>query len=247
MPRLHSFLEEAEIIFFDAGGTLFYPYPSVGVLYSEVASRYGQTASAESIQRQFHEVWKQRHGLTDLSSHSNAKIERAWWRHLVRDVFEPLGGVRDFETFFDELYNLFASPESWRLYDESLEVLEVLRQSGKRMAMISNWDSRLIRLCRELGVEEYMEFILISAVFGASKPGKAIFNEALRKAGVKPDRAVHIGDSYEDDVQGALNAGMAGIWVDRHGFLAHTSIPGERRIAHISDLRKVIVRSPISD
>ena len=46
------------------------------------------------------------------------------------------------------------------------------------MGIISNWDSRLFSLCKDLGLDAYMDFILASAVFGASKPSPKIFEEA---------------------------------------------------------------------
>jgi FMN phosphatase YigB (HAD superfamily) len=56
-----------------------------------------------------------------------------------------------------------------------------------------------------------------SAVVGAAKPAPAVFQDALRLAGVGPDEAVHVGDSLEGDVDGARAAGLRAILLQRHG------------------------------
>ena len=46
-------------VFFDAANTLLYPFPSVGTLYAEVATRYGVTTSATEVQTAFRHAWGQ--------------------------------------------------------------------------------------------------------------------------------------------------------------------------------------------
>ena len=219
-------------VFFDAGGTLLHPFPSVGEIYHRVASRYGYKTDADRLQKKFSEVWTKRDGLGHLSSHHNEKIEKEWWRSLVQEVFsETEGPFRDFEIFFEELYDAFANPEAWRLYPGVLEVLAELKKRGKRLAIVSNWDSRLFKLCEGLGLEDYFEFVLASAVFGASKPSPKIFMEALRRAKVSAAEAVHVGDSLEDEVKGALAAGICPILIDRG--------PSARRLEGIQTIQKL--------
>ncbi len=208
-------LADFEVICFDAGGTLLAPYPSVGEIYSRVAAQHGCCAEPEAIEKKFHEIWHRVDAISHLVSHSNEKIEKDWWRHLVREVFSSFESLRDFDAFFEELYELFARPECWRLFPESVEVLKALKSRGKKLCIISNWDSRLLRICEGMGIQEYFDFILISAVFGASKPSRKIFDEALRLSGVEPEKAVHIGDSFEDDIKGAGKAGIKAILIDR--------------------------------
>ena len=202
-------------VFFDAGGTLFYPYPSVGEIYSRVALGYGCPATSDELEHLFKKAWFKRDGLAALVSHSSEKIEKEWWRGLVEEVFSQVGGVRNFGAFFEELYEVFGRPHVWRLYPETQEVLEELKRRGKRLAIVSNWDSRLFNLCEGLSLKKYFDLILASAVFGAAKPNPSIFQEALRQLHVAPHEAVHIGDSFEDDIQGARLTGIEAILIDR--------------------------------
>ena len=232
-------LSRYEVIFFDAGGTLFRPHPSVGEIYSRAAARHGCTADSQAVETRFRDLWHQRDAMHSLASHSSEKIEKDWWRSLVAEVFRHFPGLRDFDVFFDELYMEFAGPDSWRLFPETREVLEALKARGKKLCVISNWDSRLYKLCEGLQIDHYFEFILISAVFGASKPNPRIFEEALRRAGVGPERAIHIGDSIEDDVHGARRAGMKSVLIDRHQ--RRRADPGSfEQVTVIHDLRELL-------
>ncbi|MBN1687732.1 MAG: HAD-IA family hydrolase [Candidatus Omnitrophica bacterium] len=231
--------EEIKAVFFDAGGTLFHPYPSVGEIYARVAAPYGTRADAGELQKVFKDAWMKRDGLASLKSHSNEKIEKDWWRSLVKEVFLQVGGVERFDPFFEELYDVFASPEVWRLYPEVTEVLNELKGRGKRLAIISNWDSRLFELCHGLGVKSYFEFILASAVVGASKPSPRIFEEALQRMGITASEALHVGDSYEDDVLGAERVGIQVILVDRHAE-RKGDFSASRTLKMVSGLRELL-------
>jgi putative hydrolase of the HAD superfamily len=226
-----------KVIFFDAGGTLFRPYPSVGAVYSLVAARHGVKADPEVVEKAFHQHWHSRNGLSTLSGLTSEKIERDWWRQMVMDVFTtpfavpaesgggtPTDGIggdsrmpfKDFDAFFQELYDLFARAECWRLFDETVSTLETLRGQGYRLAIISNWDHRLFSIVEQLGLSEFFDQVIASSAVGVAKPGKRIFEAALKAMNALPEESLHIGDSIEDDYHGATRAGMKAVFLDRH-------------------------------
>lgn len=204
-------------VFFDAGGTLFAPYPSVGEIYTSVARKYGMDAGAAEVESAFHEEFAHRDGMASLTSPAGVKDEKEWWKSLVREAFLKVTVLRRFDEYFDELYDLFGRPDPWRLYPEVLEVLAGLRARGLVLGIVSNWDSRLHLLCKGIGVEPYFDFILASAVVGSAKPDTGIFECALSHAGVSAEAAVHIGDSIDDDWTGARAAGIDALIVNRTG------------------------------
>lgn len=209
--------KEIKAVFFDAGGTLFRPYPSVGEIYGRVASKYGCRASSDEINESFHNVWCEKDNIGNLESYSDEKIEKKWWKTIVFDVFKNIGEIKRFDDFFEELYQLFTGTSVWRLYPEVKDVLKELKKRGVLLGIISNWDSRLLKLCEDLELKEYFEFILISAVFGVAKPNPKIFEEGLKKVGVLASETVYVGDSLEDDVGGAGRAKIRALWLDRSG------------------------------
>ena len=71
-------------------------------------------------------------------------------------------------------------------------------------------------ICRELGLEPYLDFVVTSGEVGADKPEPLIFLTALQRAGVDASQAVHVGDQYNLDVLGARGVGITPILIDRY-------------------------------
>ena len=182
-------------VFFDAGGTLFRPYPSVGDVYARTAARHGVVVEAHKVEEAFHKSWHTRNGMVSLEGQTTEKIERDWWYALVRDVFGNLEAFKDFDAFFEELYDLFAHAECWRLFEDTLPVLDRLKADGYRLGIISNWDHRLFSIVEQLGLGSYFEHVTASSKVGTAKPGAAIFHHALQALKVPAEGAIHIGDS----------------------------------------------------
>lgn len=87
------------------------------------------------------------------------------------------------------------------------EALVRLRARGLPLAVISNWDCSLGERLSELGLEHYFDFVLSSAEARVAKPDRHIFELALERLGVRPERALHVGDQPADE-EGARAAGM---------------------------------------
>jgi putative hydrolase of the HAD superfamily len=211
-------------IFFDAGNTLFEVYPSVGKLYAQVAETYGAVFDPQVIETHFRSEWQLRPKDYHLIEPCTQESERAWWYDLVKTIFDRCGGMQRFDEFFVELYELFASEKVWRLFPEVDEVLTACEQRGVVIGIVSNWDSRLFTICERLQLKSRFRFILASAVVGVSKPDPGIFKIALEHAQVAAEDALHIGDSWEDDVQGARAAGLDVLLLQRHNPLRRPGV-----------------------
>jgi putative hydrolase of the HAD superfamily len=80
----------------------------------------------------------------------------------------------------------------------------------------------------------YLDLVVIPQDAGADKPDRAIFDFAVSKAGIKPDEAVHVGDQYYIDADGAMKAGLKAILLDRLDlFPQYTTCP------RVTSLRQV--------
>lgn len=205
-------------VLLDAGGTLFHLGRPVGEIYAETAGRYGREADGREIHRRYVSAFESRSAAwADQFASVTPDVERAWWRDLVADVFAP-EGVPRFEAFFDELHALFGRPDMWRVYPEVKRCLARLRAAEMKLAVVSNWDRRLERLCVDMGIAGYFDAIVASAVAGSSKPSAAIFRIALDRLEAAAGEAVHVGDSWKDDVCGARGCGIAALWLRRGDF-----------------------------
>ena len=104
-------------------------------------------------------------------------------------------------------------------YPESEEVMKELVGMGVPLYAVSNWDVELASVLDDLGWRYYFSGVVASAMVGSEKPEKTIFEEALRTAGVPPDRVVHVGNDPVSDVHGATSCGVDAVLVDRKGRL----------------------------
>lgn len=198
----------------DAGGTLIDPARSVGAIYAEVAARHGCRADPALLDRRFAEAVDARPG-PDAGPTGTPDEERAWWSAFVREVFGPGEGPADFDRFHAELHAVFAEPGTWRVYADAVPALERLRAEGFRLAIVSNWDSRLEALCARLGLRSLVQAVVTSSATGAAKPSPRIFHEAAARLGVRPGEVLHVGDRLREDVWGAQQAGLTPVWLRR--------------------------------
>jgi putative hydrolase of the HAD superfamily len=88
------------------------------------------------------------------------------------------------------------------------ETIAALKARGLRLAVVANWDCALPEHLTAAGLAECFDTVVTSARAGAAKPDSAIFELALRELGVRPERALHVGDEPLDE-QGARAAGLA--------------------------------------
>ena len=218
----HGF-SEIQAVSFDAARTLLTVQPSVGHVYADQAALHGFKLHPDALNRSFTACWsihRPRDG-NGTPFHTSEAIEKDWWRMLVMDVFQrarvPQEFWSTFDSFFADLYERFAHPDVWHVYEDVGPALDGLRARGIRLAVVSNWDSRLPRLLAALGLADRFEFVLTSAEAGVSKPHPGIFREAAGRLALPLEAIVHIGDSEEEDVQGARDAGIRGILLNRTG------------------------------
>ena len=206
---------------FDVGGTLIRPWPSVGHVYAEVASQNGLQISPELLNRQFAKAWKGFKGF----NHTKAD-----WGRMVDLTFEDLAQTPPSRSFFDQLYSRFSTPEVWHIYPDVHPALELLRNRGLRLAVVSNWDERLRPLLHSLELDRYFEEIVISCEVGVPKPSAVIFSRKAEVLRLNPGEILHVGDDPLADAEGAQAAGFKTVFLDRAG----ASGPG--RVRDLRDL-----------
>lgn len=114
-----------------------------------------------------------------------------------------------------ELTRMMLGALRFRAYPEAAGVLSALRARGLTLAVVSNWDVSLPDALRRTGLEGLVDAVITSARVGSSKPGSAIFLAALEAVGAPAAQALHVGDSVEHDVQGAMRAGISPVLVRR--------------------------------
>ena len=226
-------------VLLDAAGTLIRPSEPVGETYAAVAKRCGVEFEADKLAQAFKEVFGDMPDLAfEWSSVAELRrLEREWWRMLVHRVVSRAGGsIGDFDTFFATLYEHYAQGYAWECFPEAPAVLEGLRRKGCKLAVVSNFDSRLPGILQAVGIRGYFDAVIYSSEAGSAKPDPAIFRRALAVLGVAPEHAIHVGDSRNADFEGAIAAGLAGLLIRR----GHPPATGSRQVIH--SLQELLVR-----
>jgi putative hydrolase of the HAD superfamily len=117
-------------------------------------------------------------------------------------------------------------------YPDALPALRELRERGLRLVVASNWDCALPTWLEPLGILELVDGVVTSAEVGAPKPSTRVFERALGIAGVEAAEAVHVGDRVDNDIEGAVAAGVRAILMQREG----DPPPGVEAISSLREL-----------
>jgi putative hydrolase of the HAD superfamily len=125
-------------------------------------------------------------------------------RSAVAVFLEALGSPLPVEQFVPE----FIGSIEFTPMPGALGALETLRSAGLELACVANWDASLGHHLAHAGVDRLFGAVVTSAEAGEPKPAPRAFLLALERLGVRPDRALHIGDSPADR-DGARAAGVA--------------------------------------
>jgi len=192
-------------VLLDALGTLLELEPPVEPLRRELRERFGLELSAAeagaavraeiAFYRAHHDEASDRERLADLRRRSAEALRDA----LPDAAAElPLGRLTD----------ALLAALRFRPFPEVPDVLRAARAGGARLVVVSNWDVSLHDVLAETGLASLLDGVVTSAELGCAKPAPEIFARGLALADAVPEEAVHVGDSVEHDVVGALAAGI---------------------------------------
>ena len=198
-------------VLFDVDFTLFRPGPELGPEgYRRVGERHGlvldpdrygeaRTAAIEELQRHRELV-------------HDEEIWIAFTEQIVLGMGGDAGGARACAT---DMVREWERHENFSLYEDALPVLDLLRRHGLKIGLISNGQRDLDEFATHHGLD--VDAIVGSKAHGRVKPHPSIFVAALRALDVSPDEVAMVGDSYEDDIEGARALGIRAILLDRDG------------------------------
>ena len=134
-----------------------------------MAARQGVQVAPDAINGQFLNAWKAR---------GNFSYTKEAWAEIVDQSFAGLTTTLPSQTFFDELYDEFATLKPWKVFTDVSATLAELKNRKVRVAVVSNWDNRLRTLLESLELANEFEVIIVSAEIGHTKPAPEIFQAA---------------------------------------------------------------------
>lgn len=203
------------VVFLDVGDTLLRAQPSWAAVYLRVLGEHGihvdEPRLRDALDRVFLTPDPEAEGPFEAS-------EEASFRRLVTfdsRVLAELGHPPQPEAFYRSLEHAFAQASSWWVFEDVAPALDVLRDTGHRLCVISNWSWALPELLHTLELVGHFEAVVTSARIGFEKPHRGIFARALELMAVASQDAIHVGDSVHADVRGARGAGITPVLIER--------------------------------
>lgn len=190
-------------VFLDALGTLVELEPPWVLLRERVPEEVSDERLVAAVRAEMHYYREHAHEGRDAAS-------LAALRGRCAEVLSRELGV---EVSAQELVDAVRM----RAYPDADPALRSLRSRGLKLIVVSNWDCSLGEVLERCGLGQLLDGALSSAEAGSRKPDPGIFAEALRLAGCEPDEALHVGDTPDEDGDGARSAGVPALLIDRDG------------------------------
>jgi putative hydrolase of the HAD superfamily len=235
---------QIEAVLFDLFDTLVllqkeeaYYIPSLRKLHESLVEN-GINLSFDDFRRVYFEVRDK------LYSETKENFEEPHFNVRVSRVLQEFGYnlsasspvvAKATEAFSDELTQYIS------LDDEAIDVLRKLQEKYK-LGLISNFaiPEMAWKLLDRFGLREYFDVILVSGDINKRKPSPEIFAKALDTLRVDASRAVFVGDMIKLDVEGAKNAGMKSVLIERGSSKEFKDVKPDKIITSLRQLSSTL-------
>ena len=198
-------------VLFDVDFTLARPGPELGPDgYVSAGAAHRLTLDPTAYERARDAAF------VDLQRHPEFDHDEEIWIAFTERIVLGMGGVQpDSHACAVEITSRWAKHENFELYDDTIPVLEQLRRDGVKIGLVSNSARDVRAFARHHALE--IDAGISSFHHGKTKPHASIFLAVLGLLEVEPQEALMVGDTVEDDVEGARAAGMQAVLIDRLG------------------------------
>jgi putative hydrolase of the HAD superfamily len=198
-------------VLFDVDFTLAKPGPELGADgYVRIGKRHGL-----DLDPALYEEARAR-ALETLQRHPDLVHDEEVWYAFAERVIEGMGGKGErARACAVEIEKGWERSDNFELYPDALPVLDELRRQGLKIGLVSNGARNLDEFIADHRLE--VDAAVGSRAHGRTKPHPTIFKAALERLGVEAEEAAMVGDSREDDLEGARALGMTSFLIDRDG------------------------------
>jgi putative hydrolase of the HAD superfamily len=197
-------------VVFDVDFTLARPGPDLGPEgYRELGLRHGLDLDTSRYDE------ARAAAFAEVKRHPELDHDEEIWVLFTERIIQGMGGVGDTYAAAVEMEGRWAHSMHFELYDDALPVLDWVRDQGLLVGLLSNSSRDLVEFVAHHGL--YADAVLTSGSHGKTKPHESIFRAMLELLGVDASEAVMVGDTVDEDIEGAHAIGMRAVLVDREG------------------------------
>ena len=223
-------------VFFDFYNTLASHYPRREQVWVNACRELGIEVQAKALFNSLPAAdmyWRDEAARSPIDDRSpEEKID--FYAEYATRILRGAGVEPNRDTALQILAKLREHDWKFKAYDDTLPALKELKNRGLIPGLISNVFQDMESTYEELGLQSYLAFKVTSSEVGCDKPDPEIFLAALKKAQVKPEEAIYVGDQYNLDVVGARGVGMKAVLIDRNDFFTDiTDCPRIRSLTEI--------------
>lgn len=202
-------LRNVRAVLFDAVGTIMTPAPAVSDAYLAAGQRHGSKQTRKQVSQRFSAAFRKSR---TPAAPTDEDRERETWRQIVAEVFPDVAAP---EPLFCQLWDHFADPTNWHVYEDVESCWQRLRAQGLTVGIASNFDERLTRICRAHKPLDSCENVFWSAQLQARKPDPTFFSKIAQSLNIEPAEILMIGDDATNDYWGAIQAGWKALRITR--------------------------------
>jgi HAD superfamily hydrolase (TIGR01549 family) len=197
-------------VLFDVDFTIARPGPELGPEgYQRLGERFGLSLDPARY------ADARAKAIEGIKRHPELEHDEEIWVAFTERIIRNMGG--DADSAYDcaiAMTKAWEHAEHFELYEDATPVLEELRGHGLKLGLVSNTGRDLDEFVAHHHLD--VDAVLGSRAFGRTKPHPTIFQAVLERLGVEPAGAAMVGDSPEDDIEGARAAGLgAAFLLDR--------------------------------
>ncbi len=233
MRPAHDLAGDGGALLLDALGTIVALQPPAPALRRELARRFAiEITEAQSQRALGVEIAYYRAHLGEGRDRASLTALRGRCAEALRAALPPSQRLSQIAN--DALTEALLASLRFTAFPDAQPAIAAARARGQQVVVVSNWDVSLTDVLATLGLAPLLDAVVTSAQVGARKPARAIFEHALAIAGAAPQRAIHVGDSVEEDIAGARAAGVTPILIRRDG------LPGPAGVRTIACLEELV-------
>ena len=222
-------------LFFDLDDTLWDFEKNSGIVLKQLFLEFDLENKLKTDFDNFSKVYKKtNHQL--WQQYSKKEIDK---HHLRNNRFNIVFNKFDYDNYNENLevteHYLNRAPKGTHLKDGCIETLDYLK-TNYHLHIITNGFKEIQAIKIDgCGLRDYFKNIIVSEEHQLSKPEEKIFRLAETFADAKQEECVMIGDNYESDIVGALNAGWEAIYFAEEKPESYSG----RHILNLIDLKKL--------